>query len=109
MPLSSCPQCGRSAPDKATACPNCGHALANGIVPRENSPRQKPPPPPEVSDWIIYPTPPEILEEMRRTFNEDEFLAKLRAVERTGDRLAATTPVREDGAGAKHYGGEGKC
>jgi hypothetical protein len=53
-------------------------------VPQSTSPREKPPAPPEVSSWVLYPTPPEILEEMRWSFNEEEFLAELRAAEQAG-------------------------
>jgi hypothetical protein len=44
----------------------------------------KPAPPPEVSGWVLYPTPPEIREELRRTFDEEAFLAELRETERSG-------------------------
>jgi hypothetical protein len=46
--------------------------------------RPRPPPPPEVSGWVIHKTPPDVLEEMRQTFNEVEFLAELREAERAG-------------------------
>ena len=84
MPTIPCPECGQSPPAEAAACPICGHALANGAVPQAKTPAQKPPPPPEVSEWILYPTPPEIREEMQRTFNETDFLAALREAERAG-------------------------
>jgi hypothetical protein len=84
MPLPPCPECGHSAPVEATACPNCGHVLATGIVPQGKNPREKPPLPPELNGWVPEPTPPELLEEMRRTFNEQEFLADVREIERTG-------------------------
>ena len=44
----------------------------------------KPTPPPEVANWVIYPTPPEVLEEMLQSFDEEEFMAELREVEQTG-------------------------
>jgi hypothetical protein len=77
-----CPECGRQTAAEAAACANCGHALANGT--QAKSPAGKPPPPPEVSNWTIHKTPPEMIEEMRRTFNEEEYLAELREAERTG-------------------------
>ena len=46
--------------------------------------RAKPPPPPEVANWVITPTPPELLKQMRETFDEAEFVAALREVEKTG-------------------------
>ena len=79
-----CPECGRPTAAEAAACANCGHALANGAVPQTKSPIEKPPPPPEVSSWVIHRTPPEMVEELRRTFNEEEYLADLRETERTG-------------------------
>ncbi len=82
MTNTPCPECGHEATTDATACPNCGQALTNGSVPHRKGSVQKPPPPPEAADWVIYPTPPEIREEMQRTFNEEEFLAQLREAER---------------------------
>jgi len=84
MAITPCPECGQSAPAEAASCPNCGHALKNGTVQRLNSPVQKPPPPPEVAGLVIHKAPPEIIEEMRRTFNEEEFLAELRQAEAAG-------------------------
>ena len=84
MPTAACPECGQSAPAEAAACPNCGRALANGAVPQAKSPREKPPLPPELNGWVPAPIPPHLLEEMRRTFNEEEFLADVREIERTG-------------------------
>ena len=46
--------------------------------------RIKPPPPPEAANWVITPTPPEMLQYLRDTFDEAEFMAALREVERTG-------------------------
>jgi hypothetical protein len=75
----TCPKCGHETAHD-TACPGCGHAARNGAA----APKADPPPPPEVANWVISPTPPEMLEEYRRTFNEDEYLAAVREVERTG-------------------------
>ncbi len=58
--------------------------MKNGTAQQRQGPVEKPPPPPEVASWIHYPTPPEILQEMRQTFNETEFLAELREAERAG-------------------------
>ena len=84
MPVTNCPECGQSAPVEATACPNCGHALANGMVPRAQDSASKPPPPPEFSGCIFHKTPPEMIEEARRTFNEEAFLEEVRQLERKG-------------------------
>ncbi len=74
--MSPCPECGH--PVEAETCTNCGHVLANGQA--KPSVRI----PPEVSDWVIHKTPPEMIEELRRTLSEEEFLAELREAERTG-------------------------
>jgi hypothetical protein len=84
MAVLPCPECGQSPPSEATACPNCGHALANGAVPPAERPDGKPVPPAEVSNWLVDETPPEMIEEARRTFNEDDYLAEVREIERTG-------------------------
>ena len=84
MPITPCPECGQAALAEATACPNCGHALAKGAVPQAKRPAEKPPLPPELNGWVPDPVPPDLLEEMRRTFNEEEFLADVREIERTG-------------------------
>jgi hypothetical protein len=62
----------------------CGHALANGTAPPTKNSVVKPLPPPEVRDWVIHKPPREMIEEMRRTFNQEEFLAELHEIERTG-------------------------
>jgi hypothetical protein len=61
------PNCGHDA-----ACPACGHAARNGAAPEE------------VSGWAIYPTPPEMIEWIRQTFDEAEYLAAAREVEQSG-------------------------
>lgn len=80
--MKPCPECGHPIAVETEACTNCGRVLANGTVPQPKSPLGKPPP--EVSGWVIDKTPPEMIEEMRRTFDEEEFLAELREGERTG-------------------------
>jgi hypothetical protein len=79
-----CPACGQPTTAEAAACTNCGHATTNGTGPQPKKPTDKPVPPPEVSGWVLYPTPPEIIEEMRRTFNEEEFFTQLREAEKAG-------------------------
>jgi hypothetical protein len=79
----TCPKCGHQASPDATACPDCGQALKNGAVCQPGA-GQKPPPPPEVRDWVIHKLPPEYLEWARQTFNEEEFMAGLREVQKTG-------------------------
>jgi hypothetical protein len=80
MNPSTCPKCGHpTAPDAAT-CPDCGQLLSNGAAPLPARPLA----PPEARNWIIYPTPPEVLARARQTFSEEEFLAGLREIEETG-------------------------
>jgi hypothetical protein len=74
-----CPKCGHETTD--AGCPSCDHATVNGAAhPR----RVKPPPPPELAGRVFTPTPPEMAEEFRRTFNEEEYLAAVRELELTG-------------------------
>jgi hypothetical protein len=75
MEKTRCPACGGETALGAV-CPGCGHASVNGAA--------FPPPPPEVADWVSTPVPPEMAEEFRRTFNEEEYLAAVREMERTG-------------------------
>ncbi len=80
MQHDKCPNCGHeTAPEGA--CPDCGHAAVNGTA---KPARRDPPPPPEVANWKIERPTPEMLEEARRTFDEAEYLAAWREVERTG-------------------------
>ena len=85
MENANCPECGHVGAEK-TICPNCGYAASNGPVPKPPGHREKPVPPPEVANWVIEPIPPELIEEFRRTFNEEEVLAALREYEETGGK-----------------------
>ena len=81
MQNAKCPKCGHEAgPD--ILCPSCGHASVNGGAVKKSW--VKPPPPPEVANWVIEPVPPEMREEFLRTFDEAEYLAAVRELERTG-------------------------
>ena len=62
-------------------CSTQSHEPGNDAA---GSARVKPPPPPEVANWVITPTPPAMLKLLRETFDEAEFIAALREVERTG-------------------------
>jgi hypothetical protein len=84
MAFTPCPECGQSAPPETAACPRCGRALANDVAPPPKQPIEKPVPPAEVSNWVLDRTPPEMIEEARRTFNEQDFLSEVREIERTG-------------------------
>lgn len=77
---TACPKCGQQSTHDA-ACPERGHVV-NGTVklPRPGDP----PPPPEVADWVITPTPPEMMEQFRREFNEEEYWAAFHETMRTG-------------------------
>ena len=76
-----CPECGRPANAEAQTCASCGHALANGTPAKINGQTA---PPPELRGYTFHKTPPEMVEEMRQTFNEEEFLAELRETEKAG-------------------------
>jgi hypothetical protein len=84
MNTTPCPKCGYPTDAEAQACVNCGHAMANGAVRQLKGPVQKPPPPPEVANWVIEKVPPEMIEEALGTFNEEEWQADLREIEKTG-------------------------
>jgi hypothetical protein len=55
-----------------------------------------------VASWVIEPVPPDVAEYFRRTFNEAEYLAEVREVERTGgvqiDDLIAELERRINGS-----------
>jgi hypothetical protein len=80
MNPSTCPKCGHQADAAAAACPDCGQALSNGAAPLS----AKPPPPPEVSTWVIEKTPPDMLAWARQTIDEEEILAELEEIKRGG-------------------------
>ena len=75
-----CSTCGHE-PATDVASPGCGHAPGHFA---DGSARVKPSPPPEVANWVMTPTPPEMRKLLRETFDEAEFIAALREVERTG-------------------------
>ena len=76
MSNTDCPECVRKPNRDTAACPRCGHAAANGTSPR--------PVPNEVAGWERYETPPDVLDKARREFDEGEYLAEVREIERTG-------------------------
>jgi hypothetical protein len=54
-----------------------------------------------VASWVIEPVPPDVAEHFRRTFDEAEYLAEVREIERTGgvqiDDLIAELERRVNG------------
>jgi hypothetical protein len=80
MQKIKCSACGNEVGTEV-GCPACGHPALNGFARKGGV---KPPPPPEVVNWVITPTPPEMLERMRREFDEAQYLAAVRELERTG-------------------------
>jgi hypothetical protein len=62
-----------------TTCPSCGLAARNGATIRRD-----PPPPPELAGVKFERPTPEMLEEARRTFNQEEYLAAVREIEAGG-------------------------
>jgi hypothetical protein len=89
-----CPSCGTETAADA-ACPSCGHAV-NGAARKERGT------PPEAVGWMIERPSQEMLEEARRTFDEAEYLAAVREIERTGgvqiDDLIAELERRANGS-----------
>ena len=97
MQATLCPKCGREIPGHTAA--DCRCVAGSGTA----APWQvKPPPPPELAGRVFTPTPPEIAAEYVRTFNEEEYLAATRELERTGgvpiDDLIAELERRGDGS-----------
>jgi hypothetical protein len=93
MQNAKCPTCGHEiTPD--SHCPACAQVKGNG-----KAVRLKPPPPPELAGRVFTPTPPEMAEEIRRTFDEAAFFAEVEAVLKTGgadiDALIARLSPRE--------------
>src|SRR4051812_22930947 len=79
MQNAKCPKCGHETAD--TACPACGHAAVNGAT---KPLRRDPPPPPELAGVVFERPTPEMLEEARRTYNVDEYLAAVREIKAGG-------------------------
>ncbi len=98
MQKNKCPNCGHETATDA-ACPTCALANGNGATEKK---RVKPASPPELADTVFDPVPPEMAEEFRRTFNEEEYLAAVRELERTGgvqiDDLIVEMDRRLDGS-----------
>jgi hypothetical protein len=84
MATRPCEHCGHQAEGAVFFCPACGQTLTKGFFRPLKGPVQKPPPPPEAANWIIYQAPPEVLEEFRKNFDEEAFLAELREWEQNG-------------------------
>jgi hypothetical protein len=96
MQKIKCPTCGsETVPD--SACPSCGQAANNGTTIR-----REPPLPPELAGLKIERPTPEMLEEARRTFNKEEYLAAVREIEAGGgvqiDDLIAELERRVNGS-----------
>ncbi len=79
MEKAQCPACGRETTPGA-ACPDCGYTAVNGAVKKSCVK----PPPPELAHRTFMPTPPDMLEQMRREFDEAEYLAAVRDLEKNG-------------------------
>ena len=96
MQKTKCPTCGSETAPNA-GCPNCGHAASNGVAIRH-----EPTPPPELAGLVIERSTPEMLEEARRTFNKEEYLAAVREIEAGGgvqiDDLIAELERRANGS-----------
>ncbi len=84
MALPACPKCGHPAAAEAASCTNCGREMKTGAAPPAATGGRNGTVPAEVSEWIRYETPPEVLARARQSFNEAEFLAEVRQIEETG-------------------------
>ncbi len=96
MQNAKCPTCGHETTLDG-ACPACTHVNGNGAAARPTPTLL-----PEVAGWVIERPTPEMLEEARRTFDEEEYLAAVREIERTGgvqiDDLIAELERRVNGS-----------
>lgn len=97
MQHTQCPKCGHETAD--TNCPNCGHTAVNGAA---RPVRGDPPPPPELAGMVFERPTPEMIEEARRTFDVEEYLAGVREIEAGGgvqiDDLIAELERRVNGS-----------
>jgi hypothetical protein len=80
MQSKKCPKCGHEVAADA-ACPACANVTVNGVP---KPVRRDPPPPPELAGMVFERPTPEMIEEARRTFNEEEYLAAVREIEAGG-------------------------
>lgn len=80
MEKIECPQCGHETVADSS-CPACGQTAINGGA---KPGHRDHPLPPEAANWVIERPSSEMLEEARRTFDEAEYLAAVREIERTG-------------------------
>ena len=64
--------------------PTANTTRGMGLPRPASRPVVKPVPPAEVSAWVIEKTAPEMIEHLRQTFNEGEFLAGVWEIEETG-------------------------
>jgi hypothetical protein len=97
MQNGKCPRCGHEIGD--AGCPDCGRAAVNGAA---KPARRDSLPPPELAGLVFERPTPEMLEEARRTFNEEEYLAAVREIEAGGgvqiDDLIAELERRVNGS-----------
>jgi hypothetical protein len=98
MASRTCPHCGYQTESAVPACSTCGHATANGAVAGPANPPDRPVIPAEVTGWVKYQTPPDLLAWARQTCTEEEFTAALREAEQTGGlELKDLLPELEEG------------
>jgi hypothetical protein len=80
----ACEKCGHPLAGDARGCAHCGHASKNGAAPDSGCAAKEVTAPRDKNGMVIYPVPQELIESARATFNEEEYVAALREVERTG-------------------------
>jgi hypothetical protein len=81
-----CEKCGHPAEGDVRTCSECGHAVKNGAIPDSGCPAKQLDGRQEKGNMTIYPVPSEVLDWARATFNEEDYLAALREIEKTGGR-----------------------
>jgi hypothetical protein len=79
-----CEKCGHPLTNDALACAHCGYASKNGTVPEDNCLAKQVVAPEGRDGMTIYPVPREVLDWARATFNEEDYVAALREIGRTG-------------------------
>lgn len=79
MRYAKCTKCGHET--AGADCPTCGSTAVNAAA---RPVRHDPPPPPELAGMVFERPTPEMIEEARRTFDVEEYLAGVREIEATG-------------------------
>jgi predicted amidophosphoribosyltransferase len=76
-----CPQCGRDLALDDTTCSGCGRSLTGAALADAGGSARQPSPPPEPPSGKLS---PELMKRARQQFSEEEFLAGLHEIQKTG-------------------------